>query len=261
MRFVINGARGSIPVSGPEYDRHGGDTTCFSLVDGDETPALFDAGTGLRSALAALEPGSRVTIFVTHYHWDHIQGLSMIEQLWSRTASFHIVGPGDPRRALEGAIRPPWFPVALSEAGTHVTYEAADGSYDLGGVKVQPIPLHHPQGSLGFRIDGTTASVVIATDHEGGTDADEALIAAGKGADLLLHDAQYSPEELAAKAGWGHSSWEEAVTAAERMEAAKLLLTSHDPSRDDDAIDALVAAARRRFEPVEAAREGMSIEL
>jgi phosphoribosyl 1,2-cyclic phosphodiesterase len=236
-----------MPVGTGEFARHGGDTTCYSLHHDDGTLiAVVDAGTGLRLLYDRLSvPGTTVPFLITHYHWDHIQGLSMCAPMWKGDIALRIIGPGDPQRAIGDAISPPWFPVPIVDM--EVSFEPSSENFQLGDVTVTSFPLFHPQGGLGYRFDWGGESIVVATDHEAGTEADAILIEKSDGADILVHDAQYLPSEIEAKKGWGHSTWEQATKIATEAGVGHLLFASHDPSRTDDEVDDMVALASERF--------------
>ena len=163
--------------------------------------------------------------------------------------------------AIAATFEPPFFPVALADTpSTHSFVELEPGPRRIGDIAIDVVPLHHPHGVAGFRFAHDDSSIVIATDHEAGaTDGDAALLELAAGADVLIHDAQYTPDDYEAHRGWGHSTWEDAVIAAESAQVGRLVLTSHDPSRTDDDIEDIVVAARRRFPLVEAAHEGMVV--
>lgn len=260
--LVILGARGSIPVSGPEFGEYGGSTTCIAIVDGATIDGFFDAGTGLMAFRGmGLDLARSVQILLTHYHWDHIQGLSMLGEVWSGACSFAVRGAGDPAGVLNGAIRPPWFPVSLAEAPEPLEFMTVDDEMSVGGAAVEAFDVNHPQGALGYLIRGSRRSAALVTDHESSQDHDDRIAAAIDGVDVLIHDAQYLPAEADAHRGWGHSTWEDAVRMAVRADASELVLTSHDPSRSDSEIDAMVAEAGREFPNVSAARPGMKIQI
>jgi len=258
---MVLGARGSIPVSGSRFARYGGNTTCFALVVDNVTVAFIDAGTGLiDSAAHRLRLASSVGVFLTHYHWDHTQGLSMLEEMWSGACDICVWGPDDPERILERAISPPLFPVSIAEIPS-IRFASADEPVEIEGLTIAPFAVRHPQGALGYRIDGPGRSAAIATDHEAGTDIDAEILDAIAGVDVLIHDAQYLPEEVAAHEGWGHSTHVDATRAAGAAGVSELILTSHDPRRTDTAIDVMVAEACEVFPNVDAACPGMEIPL
>jgi phosphoribosyl 1,2-cyclic phosphodiesterase len=190
---------------------------------------VIDAGTGLRGLEAVLptDGGLEFTIILTHYHWGHIQGLPMFGPLADRHNRFTFYG------------RP----------------------YD--GRDIGDMDLRHPQGAVGFRLDGPSRSIMIATDHEGGDPGiDAALIDLASGVDVLVHDAQYTEDEVAGdRRGWGHSSWAQAAAAANSCGAGRLVLTSHDPGRADDRVEDLVRLARVRFPLTTGAYEGLRLPL
>ena len=249
----IHGARGSMPVGTPEFGKYGGDTTCYSLHHDDGTLiTTIDAGTGLRLLVPEIsEAGTTVTFVLTHYHWDHIQGLSMCAPMWKGDISLRIIGPGDVVRSVSEAISPPWFPVPIEEM--KIEFVPAEESFQLGDIKVTTFPLNHPQGGLGYRFEFDGQSVVVATDHEAGTDADRALIEGASGADILVHDAQYLPSEIESKRGWGHSTWEDAAAISRHAGVGRLLMASHDPSRSDVDVDEIIEATAAVFPEAAAA--------
>lgn len=263
--LTVGGCRGSMCVSGSRYRRFGGNTTCFYAEVEPGHYLVVDAGTGLRS-LDDEVPGAplRFTLLLTHYHWDHIQGLPMFSPLRDPQNRFTIYGPEvdglAPEEVLAGAIRAPWWPVTVSDATASVEFEALDGPFDVGPVRVRHARLSHPQGVVGYRLDWNR-SIVVATDHESGDrSADDRLADLASGADVLIHDAQYTPEEhRATRLGWGHSDWDGAVMAAAEARVGRLVLTSHDPDRGDDEIDVIRSEARAKFARSDAAFEGMTI--
>ena len=228
---------------------------------GDLTVAFIDAGTGLIDArLIGLELAPSVGVFLTHYHWDHTQGLSMMDEMWSGACDICVWGPGDPRAILGRAISPPLFPVSIAEVAS-VRFMHVDESVEIEGLVITPFDVNHPQGAFGYRIDGPNRSVAIVTDHEAGTDLDAEILAVISGSDVLLHDAQYLPNEADAHIGWGHSTYKDAARAATTAGVKELILTSHNPDRSDAMMDEMVGDARELFRNTEAARPGMEIPL
>jgi ribonuclease BN (tRNA processing enzyme) len=262
LRLVVLGARGSIPVSGAEFLAYGGSTTSFAVADGSIVRAFIDAGTGLISFNShKLELSGSVPVFLTHYHWDHIQGVSMLSEVWAGACLFTFYGPEDPEPMLTRSITPPWFPVALGEAPEPVAFRSLDGPVVAPGMTVTSFPIQHPQGAVGYKVDGPNRSVAIVTDHESSPDSDEVIAKAIDGVDVLIHDAQYLPSEVDSHIGWGHSTWVNAVAMAKRVGATELVLTSHAPSRSDSDIDAMVSDAVAEFPNTVAAGPGMVVSL
>jgi ribonuclease BN (tRNA processing enzyme) len=260
-RLVILGGRGSIPVSGSEFVRYGGSTTSFAIVAGGHAVAFIDAGTGMYSLHRRGIPlAPAFDVFLTHYHLDHIQGLSMLDELWRRSCDVTVWGPGDPSAVLEKAISPPLFPVSIADDAV-IRFATVASEVAVDDCRVASFPVHHPQGAVGYRIDGPNRSVAVVTDHEAGSPLDASVAEAIEGVDVLIHDAQYLPEEVQSHHGWGHSTYVDAIALAEAIGAGELLLTSHDPGRTDDQVDAVVEEARARFPATGAVFEGMEVPL
>jgi phosphoribosyl 1,2-cyclic phosphodiesterase len=267
--FVLHGVRGSVPVDGPEFARHGGATTCYSLDLGDSTLLVVDAGTGIRSLTpSCLGRPVTVHLLMTHYHHDHLNGLPFFAPMLARGSRLVVYGrPCEDGMPVEQAVRkfmrPPWFPVSFSDITADVEFvDLDDQPITVAGVAVSSARLNHPQGVTGFRFDLNGRSLAIATDHERGDDTgDTALRRLAAGADVLLHDAQYLPDEYPDHLGWGHSTWQHAVAAALEVGADRLILVSHDPHRTDDAIERICDQAREALPETTAGRTGMTVDL
>jgi phosphoribosyl 1,2-cyclic phosphodiesterase len=266
------GVRGSIPTPDAGFLGVGGNTACVEIRAADGTALVLDAGTGIRglgyalAAEAAGEPGE-VHLALSHFHWDHLQGLPFFAPLYApgQTVRFYAATDDDRLLALlRGQMTTPYFPVPFGDlAAATETVRVRDGEpFEVGPMTVRPFPLHHPQGAHGFRIEVDGAAVVYATDYEHGSAAhDEGLREVAHGADLLISDAQYTPDEYALRRGWGHTTWEHATALAERAEVGRLLLFHHDPSHDDDALGRICGLARERFAETGLAMEGLEVEL
>lgn len=267
--LVVRGATGSMPVSGPARIRFGGHTTCYTLDAMPDEPIVIDAGTGLAFSgdLATGRP-THFHVLLTHFHLDHLLGLQTFRPFFGPEHRFTFYGFAPDRehlrRAIAGVFADPWFPVQLDDVPSHHEFVLLDGSpLWLGPVLVNVARLHHPQGVTAFRLTHGRRSAVVATDHEAGRPGiDARLVEFALGADVLIHDAQYTPEEHELLYdGWGHSTWKDAVRIAADAGVGTLVLTSHDPFRTDDEIDQIVALARREFPRVEAAYEGLAIPM
>ncbi len=211
-------------------------------------------------------------IFVTHYHWDHIQGIPFFHPFFQSQNRFHFysfqskfLGPNSLRKVLEAQLASPYFPVDLTKLTAHREFEEISGGdrFEVNGTRVTTRWLNHPQGCLGYRLDTPGGSIVYATDNEPGVpEFDENLRQLAAGADVLICDAQCSPEQLAStRKGWGHSSWLECVKLARQVKAQNLFLFHHDPDSSDKIVDGFLSAARQEFGPTWAAMEGMTISL
>lgn len=263
---TFRGVRGSIPVSGPELSRHGGHTTCIDIATPGGAVVIIDGGTGITTVEPESDSRGEYHIFLTHYHWDHLQGLLFFPPLLDARSSFTFYGHTWDGVGVEGwlrnALRPPWFPISIDDAPAQKRYVDVGSSHSVGDLAIRSTALQHPQGVTAYRIDGPSRSIVVATDCErGDPGADEALRRLAEGSDVLVHDAQYTPEEYDRFRGWGHSTWRHAVDAAADSKTGELILTSHAPARSDVEIDEIVSRARARFANTRAAAEGLQIPL
>jgi phosphoribosyl 1,2-cyclic phosphodiesterase len=248
------GARGSVPVSGAEFVRYGGDTSCVEVRSEAGELLVLDAGTGIRRLgmeLAAADRPVEMTLLFSHFHWDHLQGLPFFRPLYQAEARIAIAGFGGRRgegmRALGRALRPPLFPVPFESAPAQISQASfKSGALRLGGMLVRRIPLSHPNQGFGFRIEADGASLVYLTDnelslrHKGGLEFAD-YVDFCRGADLLIHDAEYTPEEYPRHRGWGHSHYADAARLAAQAQVGALGLFHHNQERSDDALDAIVA--------------------
>jgi len=272
MRITFWGVRGSTPAPQPENMRYGGNTSCVEVRLG-EAIYIFDCGTGFRVLGQSLsrefkERPVSAHVFVSHFHWDHIQGLPFFSPLYDNPESqFCFHGPTrmcSLKNALEDQMNAPYFPVGLAEmqAQQHF-YDLDEGRMQLDGVTLKTLWLNHPQGCMGFRVETREGVLVYATDNEPGHPMfDENVRQLAEGADVLIYDAQYLPDEYEARRrGWGHSHWREAVNIVMESGAKELILFHHDPAHDDECIDNIVKEARNYYPKVRAASEGMQVEL
>ena len=238
---------------------------------------ILDCGTGLRMLGRHLEsaPESRTVeshVFVTHYHWDHIQGIPFFSPLYSEQNRFHFysfrseyLGRDSLKRVFEAQMAHPYFPVDISamSAPREFTEVSGGDQFDVPGARVTARWLHHPQGCLGFRFETSAGTVAYATDNEpGDPKLDQSLRELVAGADIFINDAQFTPEQLATtRKGWGHSSWLAGAKTAEEAGAKNLVLFHHDPDSTDKVLDSILREARGKFANVWAAAEGMVMTL
>jgi phosphoribosyl 1,2-cyclic phosphodiesterase len=273
MRLKFWGVRGSTPTPQAENLRYGGNTSCVEVRFGDAI-YIFDCGTGFRVLGHQLksEFGERpfsAHIFVSHFHWDHIQGIPFFRPLYeSANSQFSFHSSSRVRslkRVMAEQMASPYFPVDLNQMrAVRDFYDIDVGCIELGdGVKLQTAWLNHPQGCMGFRLETKDGVIVYATDNEpGDITFDKAVRKLAEGADVLIYDAQYLPEEYEARhRGWGHSHWREAVNVVTESGAKELVLFHHDPDHSDILIDKVVKEARNHYPKVRAAAEGMEIQL
>jgi phosphoribosyl 1,2-cyclic phosphodiesterase len=272
VKVTIWGSRGSIASAGPDTVRYGGNTACVSVQADDGTVIVLDAGTGIRRLGASLPDQATVHVLLTHLHMDHIQGLGFFGPFFEGHRQIHVWGPPstteDLRTRLTRYLSPPLFPVRLRDLDSAVElHDVPMRSWAIGPFQVTAASVIHPGPTVGYRIAENGRAMAYLPDHEPalGGPIESAEWTSGvelaRGADLLLHDSQYSPEEYQSRVGWGHSAVTESVALAELAGAARLVPFHHDPAHDDDELDALLAEAQAiaRSTELVMAREGTTL--
>lgn len=273
MRIKFWGVRGSTPTPQSENMRYGGNTSCVEVRMGDRI-YIFDCGTGFRvlghqfQSEFADRP-YMAHVFVSHFHWDHIQGMPFFRPLYDNPNSEFVFHSSSRVRGLEQVMTEqmasPYFPVNLNHMNARRSFHnIEDGCVPMeDGIRLKTAWLNHPQGCMGFRLETNDGVLVYATDNEPGEPQfDKAVRKLAEGADILIYDAQYLPEEYEAqRRGWGHSHWREAVNVVMESGAKELVLYHHDPDHTDPLIDKIVSEARNYYPKVRAASEGMEMRL
>lgn len=295
MKIRFWGVRGSIPVPGPKTLRHGGNTTCIEVRSDDGQLIILDAGSGIFPLAQTLLAELPVTahIFISHSHWDHIHGLPFFTPLFIPGCQVHLYGAFDPvsgngvEQIMDVQLQYSYFPVREAElkaAIRHHTLSVGE-AVQLGDTTVTSSLLNHPVTDFGYRVECNGKSVYFTGDHEPHYNiydpgepqyeeyeamrlaAQASVDAAMQGVDVLIVDCSYTREEYAAKQGWGHGHFDGAIDMALRVGARQLYCTHHEPTRSDDALEAVFADVMARYRdklgPLEVhlAREGLTIEL
>jgi phosphoribosyl 1,2-cyclic phosphodiesterase/ActR/RegA family two-component response regulator len=297
-RLKLWGVRGSLPVPGPATVRYGGNTSCVE-VRADGEIIVLDAGTGIHGLGLALEkelgPQTiKLTILITHTHWDHIQGLPFFSPAYNSKNVIRILGYEGARTGLgtilAGQMETPFFPVSMQDLQSHLAIEELkEMEFHVGKVKVQATFANHPGICAGYRLFTSAGSIAYMPDNEpyeplkmqlaaqNGIDGNEARKFAGaerakmveflQDCEVAILDGQYTDEEYKRHVGWGHSSLSSVVWLALDANVKRVLLFHHDPSHDDDMIDRMLEQARELVRKsgkamvIEGAREGAEILL
>ena len=255
-----------MPTPGPGTVRYGGNTSCIE-VRSSRSLAIFDCGTGARglgASLAAEGGGLKAYLFLSHVHWDHIQGFPFFLPAFLPNAELEVYGAAGMESGLEeslsGQMQYTYFPVRLGDLRSRMSFhEVGEDAFRAGDFSVHTAYLNHTCPTVGYRIELGGASVAYLSDHEPywphdparGVDgllhhpADRRHVAFAEGADLLIHDAQYLAEEYPARRGWGHSTVEYVVDVAAAAKVKRLALFHHEPVHDDKQLSRLVAETRR----------------
>jgi phosphoribosyl 1,2-cyclic phosphodiesterase len=255
-----------VPTPGPSTVRYGGNTACVEVMTRAGTLFILDSGTGIRElGLQLARQGGPVAahLMLGHTHWDHISGFPFFMPAFEPNNRLAIYGPhvedctlGE---VLAGQMRSPYFPVPLEDLRADITFcELEEGAIQLDDAVVRTTRLNHTTMTMGYRLEADGVSIAYITDHEpygradAGTlsgfvhDGDRRLIDFVRGVDLLIQDAQYTPEEYAARQGWGHSSTDYVVDLAVSARVRRVALFHHEPTHADDAIDRMLDLCRAR---------------
>jgi phosphoribosyl 1,2-cyclic phosphodiesterase len=252
MKITIWGCRGSLPSPGPDTVGYGGNTPCIG-IEAQGQLIVLDAGSGIRRlGNQDLSAYSRIDILLSHLHMDHIQGLGFFQPLFEKEREIHIWGsPGVSdglRVRLNRYLSPPLFPVRLRDLPCELhLHEIARHTFQIGPFEIFSDYVIHPSPTLGFRVSEGDVSFCYLPDHEPalgwpefpGPEEWTSGYDLAREVDLLIHDAQYTPEEYRSRNGWGHSSIEHALAFARQAGAKKLLLFHHDPSHSDQTLEKL----------------------
>jgi len=266
------GVRGSIPCPGPGTKRYGGNTPCVEVRCGGRL-IILDAGTGIRElGTALLKTGQPIDadILLTHCHYDHVIGIPFFAPLYLPQHKFrfwcgNLLPDFKLKSVMQGMMSEPLFPIGVETFRADIDYRDFQPGAAIPsgpGISIRTAALDHPGGATGYRIEYGGRSVVYLTDNEGRReDLDKELVALCDRTDLLIYDTTYTEDEIEAKKGWGHSTWQDGMRLADAAKAKTFCLFHHAPEHDDDAMDRILAEARARRPGTIAAMENTVIHL
>lgn len=282
MLVTLWGTRGSVPSPGPSTVRYGGNTPCVEVQLSDGTELILDAGTGIRALGHRLVASGRprpIFVLMSHAHWDHVHGFPFFEPAYRRGWEIHVAGWSHSIRAIKDLLYAQMdglsFPVEFGQLRADIDFmDLGDSVTHIHSATLQLGLCSHPGGCCSFRISAEGEGTLMhVTDNEllaGGRDGDarrDALTSLFSGVDVLIHDAHFLPEELESHAGWGHSSYQEAIDVAASAGVKRLILFHHHPDRTDEQMDELTWRAQEHIRrsgydlQCDAAREGMQISV
>lgn len=281
MKIHFWGTRGSIAVPGKETAVYGGNTTCLEITLQSGKKVIVDAGTGIRALgdkLVAENENVSILLLITHIHWDHILGFPFFSPIYNPSTRITIDGHPTCMKGLrytfDNKMGDGFFPVQFDQLTARIDYieKLRKGVLDIEGTKIDSISLQHPQGGVGFRFREGDKTLVFLTDNELREDmwterAPKDYVSFCKDADILIHDAQYTPAEIEERRGWGHSDYRSAIKLAHRAGVKRLVLFHHDPSRIDRAMRSIEVSCEELAREkdtgliVEAAKENSELVL
>ncbi len=273
MKVRFWGVRGSIPTPWKEAMDVGGNTSCVQVIPSTDTLIILDAGTGIRllgNEMVRNKRAQNLTghVFLSHTHWDHIQGFPFFSPAFIANNHFKVYGASKAEERLEdvlkGQMNYQYFPVQLDQMGARIDFiELQEETIELEpGLMISSCAFNHPGGVYGFRIEHEGHSVVYATDMEYTLESlDPRLVEFAKGCDIFIYDSQYTPDELQSKTGWGHSTHTAAAEIAAMAGVKRLMLYHHDPLHSDQMLVQMESEAQAIFPESYLARESLEIDL
>lgn len=271
IQITFYGTRGSIPVSDPNFQEFGGNTSCISIFRKNLNQlAIIDAGTGIRNLGKHIVNGkfsgeiNEINLAFTHFHWDHIQGFPFFKPAYDPNKKINIIALGHDKPAnhlrdvFSLQMQAEYFPVALEDLSSEINFIKIERDMVYFKKTIISVMKHdHPGGAYSLRAEMDNKVLAICMDIEHGDQINEDIVELVRDADLLIHDGQYTNEELAKHRGWGHSSFDQAIEVAERANCKQLVITHHDPDHDDKFLNKMEAECQKRFRNCFLAREGM----
>ena len=274
MKIKFYGTRGSVPVSDAGFTEFGGNTTCLFISGLDEGvgTVIMDAGTGIRNLgkdimSNQVDVDEEINLGFTHFHWDHIQGFPFFAPAYNKVSKIEISTAG--KRKIKNLkdifstqMQSIYFPVPLENMGAQISFEKYETNNFVGkkGALISIAEVNHPGGCIAVRFQVNVKSVTFCTDLEHSNGIDENVVNLAMNTDVLIHEAQYTDEELKTHQGWGHSSYSQAIEVAEKCNAKQLIITHHDPDHDDNFLRKMEKKSKERFKDLIFARDSLELE-
>jgi len=264
------GTRGTLPVSGQNFVKYGGNTTCLMTPVNDDSCIIFDGGTGLTS-LNSYRNFKEFHIFLSHLHWDHIVGMPIFQAFYNPTKSIHIYLENkvemESTDILDVLFKPPFFPVPKSKLRADIRINLIDSGeqFEFGSTQVHVADGHHPDGVLMYKIVFPDRSVLFTSDYEHGSVKDDFLVEFARDCDYMIFDTTYTPEEYSGegggipRVGWGHSTFRNGIEFCKKADVKNLVLFHHNPDYTDIMLDEMGILARRDFVNTHVAYDGMKL--
>lgn len=262
--FRFLGTRGTIPISGKQFAKYGGNTSCLAIPTDSEKCVILDGGSGLYN-LNSSQKFKEYHIFLTHLHWDHICGIPLFTPFYSHDSKIFLYVEEKPITYddfLQVLFNPPFFPVPRATLKANIQLKHIKGgmNFKIDDVSVFAAEGNHPDGALMYRVNKLGRSLIYATDYEHGTPKDDFLIEFAYKSDYFVFDTTYAPEEYKTKKGWGHSTYEVGAWFAEKAEVKNLILFHHNPDHDDEVIDSMAKASQELYQSTICSYDGLVLE-
>ncbi len=268
MLITFWGVRGSVPSPGPNTLYFGGNTTCLTL-ETDKTFIIIDAGTGIINVGPYVKQKkiSNMHMMFTHYHWDHLQGLPFFNPLFNSNIQIDMYGKKNLSEVLSLQMQKPFFPADYRNLPSKIVHKKFRKKFIIDDIEIETIENNHPNGCTGLKFRRKNKSFVFMTDNEIFSPTDrfterDAFVDFVKNADYLVHDAQYLKTDMDKKAGWGHSTFEQAIELGIDGNVKNIVLTHHDPMRKDTELKSILKNLKKYYNNVNinAAKEFLSFE-
>ncbi|MDC3023988.1 MBL fold metallo-hydrolase [Alphaproteobacteria bacterium] len=267
MEVFFWGVRGSIPTPGKSFEVYGGNTSCVEVRIKDHI-LIFDMGSGLKNLgdSLLLRKENNFDIFLSHFHYDHTCGLPFFKPSFNPNINFNIrSGRPDMIEVLESQISSPSFPITIEEFKANINYSNFKVGEELtvkDDIIISTIPLNHPDGAVGYRVEYKNKAICYITDHEHEVNnKNEKLIAFVSNSDLLIYDSTYRDEEFESFKGWGHSTWQEGARLSNYANVKKYAIFHHNPDNKDDVMKEIEKEANLMEQNILVAKEGMSVKI